>query len=387
MQGMGEIPGMPAPGEKMTQAQKDQLLAQMPPELREQAKAISAAMADIGAICKAVLPPPDKPDRPLPAHQLVMALASAPSFHALGEHLVPETLDALEAALIAHGAFSEGALVLPEGPALVEPNAPKAGLEPASAVTPTELYAHWEDTTGKRSDAAIRRNALLIYWIMYKHKFGEDEIKLDPRTNIQTGLVNTIATKLLIRCQTVMPLQNKWVQPSITVANLSARFCNQLWSDEHPDCLKRMGEILEETGSRFPSISIEARCSAAETGAATILPGKQVAIDINMIRSHAHEQGAELPECTNPQGIYEAYWCYVEGLKPEGTPNTLVSAQPVVVKDLTASLVEAKFIFIAPETPGEYGLRLHFCNTSIIGCYETYDCRFEVAEDDVPCLE
>ena len=44
-------------------------------------------------------------------------------------------------------------------------------------------------------------------------------------------------------------------------------------------------------GTFFPKISIEARCSAAEMGAATIMPGKQVAIDINMIREHAHAQG------------------------------------------------------------------------------------------------
>ena len=44
---------------------------------------------------------------------------------------------------------------------------------------------------------------------MYKHRLSEGELKLDPRTNIQTGLVNTIATKLLIKCQTIMPLHNK----------------------------------------------------------------------------------------------------------------------------------------------------------------------------------
>jgi len=386
MNAMGMIPGMPPPGEKMTQAQKDQLLAQMPPELREQAKAISAAMADIGCICKAMLPPKEDPDKPVPSHQLVMALAQAPSFHALGDHAVPETLDALEQVLIKHVAFAEGELALPEPPAAVE-SAAKPTLDGGSGVTPAELYANWEDPSGKRNDAAIRRNVLLIYWIMYKHAITEEELKLDPKTNIQTGLVNTIATKLLIRCQTVMPLQNKWIQQSITVANLSARFCNQLWSDSDAACLSRMQEILKETGTFFPKTSIEARCSAHETGAMSIMPGKQVAIDINMIRYHAHEQGADLPECTNPQGIYEAYWCYVEGVKSDGQANSLVSAQPVVVKDLCAQMVESKFVFIAPETPGKYTLRLHFCNTSIIGCYKTYDCTFEVQEDDVPLLE
>jgi len=249
------------------------------------------------------------------------------------------------------------------------------------------MYANWEDPTGKRTAQGVRRNALLMYWVMYQYKIGEDAIKLDPRTKVQTGLVESLATKLLIRCQTVMPLQNKWMQQSITIANMSARFCNKLWSDDDPDCLKRMQEELALTGTVFPKISIEARCRAAETGPSSILPGKQVSVDINMIRAHAHEQGTELPECTNPQGIYEAYWCYLEGLKPDGQPNSFLSAQPVVVKDLCAPLVESKLIFMAPEQAGTYRLRLHFCNTSVIGCYVNYDVSFEVVEDDVPTLE
>lgn len=212
MPGIGSIPGMPAPGEKMTQAQKDQLLAQMPAELREQAKAISAAMADLGAICKAVLPPKDDPDQAIPPHQLIMAISSAPSFNALGDHLVPETLDALEKVLITHGAFAEGALTLPEETPAEPPTKPVPGspqAQPGYQPTPAELYGSWEDPSGKRNDAAIRRNALLIYWVMYQQKISEEELKLDPKTNIQSGLVNKIATKLLIRCQTVMPLQNK----------------------------------------------------------------------------------------------------------------------------------------------------------------------------------
>lgn len=59
----------------------------------------------------------------------------------------------------------------------------------------------------------------------------------------------------------------------------------------------------------------------------------------------------------------------------------------MVVKDLCVPMVETKFIFIAPEKPGRYTLRLHFCNTSIIACYTTYECSFEVIEDDVPALE
>ena len=191
MPGIGSIPGMPAPGEKMTQAQKDQLLAQMPAELREQAKAISAAMADLGAICKAVLPPKDDPDQAIPPHQLIMAISSAPSFNALGDHLVPETLDALEKVLITHGAFAEGALTLPEETPAEPPTKPVPGspqAQPGYQPTPAELYGSWEDPSGKRNDAAIRRNALLIYGDVPAENFRggaqagpEDQYSVGPR--------------------------------------------------------------------------------------------------------------------------------------------------------------------------------------------------------------
>lgn len=194
--------------ERLSQAQKEELLAQMPPELREQAKQISAIMADLGAICKGVLPPKDDPDAPVSQHDLIMGLAAAPSFHALGDHLVPETLDVIEKALISHGALGAGGLIVPAVDTATMP-LKEIDANDMNNLTPAELYARWEDPSGKRSDAAIRRNALLIYWTMYKHKFGEDEVKLDPKTNVQAGLVNAITTKLLIRCQTVMPLQNR----------------------------------------------------------------------------------------------------------------------------------------------------------------------------------
>lgn len=199
---------MAPPDGKLSEAQKEQLLAQMPPELREQAKAISSVMADLGAICKSMLPPKDEPDCLIPAHKLVMGMAAAPSFHALGDHMVPETLDALEKALIAHGAFGEGDLVVKKeevAPPSEEESKKEVSIDGLSAA---EIYGSWEDPTGKGTPETIRRNALLMYWIMYQHKLGE-EVKLDPKTKIQSGLVNTIATKLLIRCQTVMPLQNK----------------------------------------------------------------------------------------------------------------------------------------------------------------------------------
>ena len=94
-----------------------------------------------------------------------------------------------------------------------------------------------------------------------------------------------------------------------------------------------------------------------------------------------------MPHSVNPQGIHEAYWVYVESLKPEGTPNLLVAAQPVAVKDLTAPFVTAEIPLQAPPSAGSYTLRAHVLSTSVIGVDLTTEVSFTVMEDDVPDLE
>ena len=88
----------------------------------------------------------------------------------------------------------------------------------------------------------------------------------------------------------------------------------------------------------------------------------------------------------NPKGILEAYWLYIEGVKPEGTPNSLIAAQPVVVKDLREAVVRATQAFMAPPDAGTYNLRIHLTSTSVIGVNLAHDCTFTVVEDDVPAL-
>ena len=47
--------------------------------------------------------------------------------------------------------------------------------------------------------------ALLIYWTMYQLKLGEKfGVELDAKTKVQSNIVNTIVTKLLITCQQVI---------------------------------------------------------------------------------------------------------------------------------------------------------------------------------------
>eukprot|EP00324_Dicrateria_rotunda_P006478 CAMPEP_0206165352 /NCGR_PEP_ID=MMETSP1474-20131121/20086_1 /ASSEMBLY_ACC=CAM_ASM_001110 /TAXON_ID=97495 /ORGANISM="Imantonia sp., Strain RCC918" /LENGTH=84 /DNA_ID=CAMNT_0053568683 /DNA_START=1 /DNA_END=252 /DNA_ORIENTATION=- len=74
------------PTKKLTEEDRKKLLDQMPPELREKALAIDRAMADVSAICKAIAPPEDDPDRPISMHAAVMGFAAVPSLGALGQH-------------------------------------------------------------------------------------------------------------------------------------------------------------------------------------------------------------------------------------------------------------------------------------------------------------
>ena len=83
----------------------------------------------------------------------------------------------------------------------------------------------------------------------------------------------------------------------------------------------------------------------------------------------------------NPHGILEAYWLYIEGVKPEGTPNSLIAAQPVV-KDLREAVVRATQAFMAPPDAGTYNLRIHLTSTSVTGVNLAHDCTFTVVEDD-----
>ena len=83
----------------------------------------------------------------------------------------------------------------------------------------------------------------------------------------------------------------------------------------------------------------------------------------------------------------EAYWLFLEGLKPEGTANSLIQAKPAVCKDVNDKYVEESMMFTAPPTAGTYHLRVHVLSTSVIGIELTKDVDFTVVEDDVPDLE
>ena len=121
---------------------------------------------------------------------------------------------------------------------------------------------------------------------------------------------------------------------------------------------------------------------------AVALPKQEVAVQVELTRCHASEN-AMVPEVTpeNPQGILEAYWLYVEGIKPEGTPNVLIAAQPMVVKDLGTPVLRTTLKFEAPPPPQDYELIVHIASTTVVGCDIAKRISFVVQEDDVPALE
>ena len=76
-----------------------------------------------------------------------------------------------------------------------------------------------------------------------------------------------------------------------------------------------------------------------------------------------------------------------EGVKPEGTPNSLVAAQPMVCKDIDDKSVNAPITFVAPSEAGTYTIRAHIQSTSVIGVDLSASVDFQVVEDDCPDVE
>jgi len=234
------------------------------------------------------------------------------------------------------------------------------------------------------------RNAVLMVWHMYKQKPGLEDFaeSLPGELDHFRGLVNSIATQqILIECQMLMP-QNRWVQVTIANAKLSALMANCLWSHTDPAALTKMNKIISDDGLPEPQLTLTAKCGPRESAGDTVTAGQHVLVTAELHRGHAAsaDQVAQ-PACNNPQGIYEAYWLYIEGIKPAGTPNSLIVAKPMVVTDLKSTSVSGEAVFQAPGVPGEYNLRVHVLSTSVIGVCLTTDTKFIVEEDDVPNLE
>lgn len=335
-----------------------------PPEQQAQEQAMKNAMLDMQHLAHKLRPMPEDPDAVVAHEAVIQALVSAPSFQELSEDDdggdAYDDMPKIEAILNDCAAFGE------DGAAL------------------------------KDLEGTPRRNAILLYYKLNQQrpKLEAAGLQLAEETECRASAALQKATKMLVQSQMLMP-QQRWVQATLGVAKASALVANSLWSHADEEAQALMGTILKSEGLRLPRLSLRAAAAASggeieldpESCAACseVLAGGKVDIRVCLSRDHAGADGV-VTQCSNPQGIWEAYWCYVEGHKPKGTPNSLLAAQPMVVTDLDQADVEARITFGAPPTEGSYRLTVHIVSTSVIGVDLAADVTFKVVADDVPDL-
>jgi len=344
-------PAMVEAMKNMTPEQAKELMANMTPEQRAQMERMQKGMADLAHLTEKLAPSETDPDVSVSLLRVIQALATSPIMSRLGEACDEEVLKKLEDGLVAAEQLEANAVA--------------------------------------SCSALERRNVLLLFWHMNQSNLTELAAAVTPEVNHLRGGANELATQLLIKAQMLMP-QRRWVQPTLAVARASALISNALWSHTDPKALAAMRTILEEDQLPYPKLTMEADAgSKASDGVdKECLTSQPVLVTLKVHRGHAAkpEEGPRPPP-NNAQGIYEAYWLYIEGLKPQGTPNSLIAAQPLVVKDLEMKAIEAKVPFTAPPKAGTYTLRVHVCSTSVVGIAMSTDVAFTVTEDDVPALE
>ena len=241
----------------------------------------------------------------------------------------------------------------------------------------------------------MRRTLLLLYWQLYSMKLKEViKTPLDEAAEQQWDKAQKVATGVLMKAQMMIPNCRR-PQPCLALARVSALLVNSQWDHDDSACKAMMAAVLQSDGLPPRQLRLMAACAEKETGNREVLAGKLVEVRVELHRDHAETStgggadGATPAIATsqmNPHGILEAYWLYIEGVKPEGTPNSLIAAQPVVVKDLREAVVRATQAFMAPPDAGTYNLRIHLTSTSVTGVNLAHDCTFTVVEDDVPAL-
>lgn len=347
----------------MTPEQAKEMLEKMSPEERAQAEQIQKGMADLQYLVTKLKPDAADPDASVSVLKVIATLGGAPvlcermeaGWEKFGEVVDDNVLKRVEDALVEAGGLEEGAL------------------------------------DGACAAGAPRKHALLLYWHMHRSSMEELAASLPNELDAMRGGANQLATQLLMKAQMLMP-QQRWVQPTLAVARVSALIANGLPSHTDAKSLEAMKKILldPETGGPLPfpklSLSASARPRNASHGEECVA-GQHVLLRAEVTREHASAASDEQPAATNPQGILEAFWLYIEGVKPEGTPNSLITSQPLAVKDLTERTLTAEMPFQAPPVAGKYTLRVHVLSTSVVGVEYTTDCEFTVVEDDVPDLE
>jgi len=345
---------------KMSVDERTNALEAVPEPMRDQMKMLIQTQEDLQHIEAELKPATDAPDKKVEDFTVVKAIATMPSMVKIdaltpGEKKFGDCLDDLEAALHEVGALDEAAL----------------------KVCGSMSRPH-------------RRNALLLLWQMYQKKLA-GKVTLDEELSApQRSIVNQVAQKTLAMCQ-MQVMQKRWVQVALAIMRMCAFVVNGLWSHTDADSIGHMATILESDGLPPPKLKLEAATTSKETGESETLVGKPVVLDVRLIREHAG-----LGELTNtdlldpqknPQQILEAYYCLIEGVKPDPTPNSLLGCTPMVVKKLDEKELKLQVPFGGPPTAGTYQLRVHCVSTSVVGADICVDVTLTMVDDDVPALE
>ena len=337
----------------MSEEQREQLLSRMTPEQRQQAIQMHSAMMDMQHLMGCFAADPQKPDEPYSTFAVLHSLASC-----------PRCARSAPAAARFHdrgGLADDGAFDASERQRF-------GGLPPVA-------------------DAAAAVLAALL-----DEAEGGIKTLLDEAAEQQWDKAQKVATGVLMKAQMMIPNCRR-PQPGCARARLGAP--RQLAVGPRRLGVAMMAAVLQSDVAAAAAAALMAACAEKETGNREVLAGKLVEVRVELHRDHAETStggaadGATPAIATsqmNPHGILEAYWLYIEGVKPEGTPNSLIAAQPVVVKDLREAVVRATQAFMAPPDAGTYNLRIHLTSTSVTGVNLAHDCTFTVVEDDVPAL-
>jgi len=325
-----------------------QMAQHLPPGMKMPSEDhMKKAMEDVTHMSEALKPLPEDPNRTIPVNEVLLALATAPCMCRIIPADVPSKISELEEAMRAE-----------------------------------KVDMDWVD----KASGAARNHAIAMLWQINRQRAAlkEKDADLDGPTAQHASVAVQLATKLLVQAQMYLP-QYRWVHAILAVARTSALIANQLWSPDELEAQVLMAKILKNEGLRRPKLRLEAFCEPKE-----VMAGAQLRVKVALLRHHAGIDGDEPPPASSQDGIYEAYWLYVEGLKDEPkTPNSLLSAQPMVVKDLNAQTVEPSQPcgFTAPDKAGTYRLAVHVLSTSVTGVDLAFECSFDVVEDDVPALD
>lgn len=366
------------------QKEMQRKFANASPEERAAMQQQAMIMQDIGVFCRHLRPEGGDPDKPLGTVDVLGAMAEC-------------------------GSFANLTTAIKNAPAEQQKTTIKAFMQLEQALVEHGTEADSAALKASKAKPEQRRPLLLMLYILYKHKLGE-AVVLDETTTFYYDATKRLATQLLMHAQMVLP-QQRWVQQTLGVSKVAALLVNELWSHDDPECKRRMAEILDpkpeegkpaEPGMPYPELAVQCRTvlamaleagiigkMAADNEPASCLPGQLVAVQVELTRLHAGKGGVPADianDETNPKGILEAYWLYIEGHTPKGA-NTLLAAQPLTVTDLATKTLPAMAKFEAPKEAGEYNVTVHLASTSVVGCDVTVPLKFIVQEDDVPALE